>query len=303
MCHSWVVFSCGLLLASCSTITTFGGSEDTEGQSDTESSAGILPTGSAEPSSSESTSAVSGSSSGGDSTGDDGNSFLNASTSSGSAPCGGPLPDGIVATSISSCSVLVQDCCPGDACRAWANDGGPNWNSTRCVSVDPDAASVGELCTVEGSEVTGLDSCDVGLMCWEVDPDTLEGTCIEYCTGTEERPACSSPDDVCGIYNDASLALCLPRCDPFLNDCAEDDACVPAGSDTFGCIAERYPRCPGGTTEINPRFGADCTYGELCCSPYCDVSDDAACDGGLECAALPESHSTYPGLGVCVSGI
>ncbi len=293
--------SLALVLASCTTITTFGSSDGTDGQAESDGSGGVIPTGSAGPSSTESDSTTgTSSSSGADSSGEDSNSFLNASTSD-SGSCGAPLPDGVVEHSTSWCSVLRQDCCPGDACRAWANDGGSIWNSTRCVPVDPDAASAGEPCTVEESDVSGVDSCDVGLMCWEVDPDTLEGTCIEYCSGTSDDPVCSSSDDVCAIRNDGVLALCLPSCSLLLDDCDADGVCVPAANETFGCIDERYPRCPAGTTEINPAVGLDCVQNEPCCAPYCDLADATSCGEDLECAPLPEPYSTYPDLGVCVT--
>jgi len=292
--------SAGLLLVSCTTITTFGDSDGADGQTESGSSGGIIPTGSSESATSESGSSTGASSPGGESSGDDGNSFLNGSTS-GSGACDAPLPDGIVAHTTSSCSVLRQDCCPGDACRAWANDGGSVWNSTRCVPVDPDAASAGEPCTVESNDVSGIDSCDVGLMCWEVDPDTLEGTCIEYCTGTSDDPVCSSPDDVCAISNSGVLALCLPSCDLPLNDCDGEDVCIAAENGTFGCIDERYPRCPAGTTEINPLFGLDCARDEPCCTPYCDLSDEASCGRGLGCEPLREPYPMYPDLGICTT--
>ncbi len=293
--------SLALVLASCTTITTFGSSDGTDGEAESGDSGGIIPTASTGVPSSESDSTTGTSSSGGaDSSGEVGNSFLNASTSD-SGLCGDVLPDGVVGHSTISCSVIRQDCCPGDACRAWANDGGGVWNSTRCVPVDPDAGSAGDLCQVEGSDVTGLDSCGIGLMCWEVDPDTLEGTCIEYCSGTSDDPVCSNADDVCGIANDGVLALCLPGCDLLLNDCDGDGACIEAENDAFGCIDERYTRCPAGTTEIHPSFGLDCGMDEPCCSPYCDLTEEAPCGPDLLCAPLSEPYVAYPDIGACAT--
>ncbi|MGH1342352.1 MAG: hypothetical protein ACRBN8_12410 [Nannocystales bacterium] len=291
-----------LLLPSCSTVTTLESSEETGGRAETEEAGGIIPTGSAEGSSSEPAPTATGSSSGGDSSDEGGNSFLDGSTS-GAGVCGNSIPDGVVRSSVADCSVFAQDCCPGEACRAWANDGGSQWNATRCVPVDPEAGSVGEPCTVQGSAVTGLDSCDVGLMCWEVDSDSFEGTCIEVCGGSESEPTCSSPDDVCGIYNDGVLALCLPGCDLPTNDCEGDDVCVPAGDDTFGCIDEGYPRCRAGTSEVVPSQGADCSEGEPCCAPYCDLADGASCGEGFLCVSFDAPYPAYPDLGVCVPDV
>ena len=74
-----------------------------------------------------------------------------------------------------SCSTFAQDCPPGFKCMPWASDGGNSWNATRCVPIAPDPNAPGEPCTVEGSGVSGLDDCDGTSMCWDVDPDTLEG--------------------------------------------------------------------------------------------------------------------------------
>jgi len=299
---------CLVLLASCTTITSFGSSDGTEGESESESesSGGILPSGSDQGSgaptgngsSSSGMDASSSDGSGSDET--EGNSFIKDDDWPG---CRDPLPDGVLAFT-RDCSVLYQDCCPGEACRAWANDGGSIWNSTRCWPVDPDAGQAGDPCIAEGSAVSGVDSCDIGLMCWEVDSNTLQGTCIEYCSGSQARPVCSSADDVCAIRNDGALALCLPSCDLVLNDCDADEVCVAAEGDSFGCFDERYTRCPAGTAEIDPLHAVGCGRDEPCCSPYCDLTEEAPCGQDLECVPLlPEPHAAYPDLGVCVSAL
>ena len=80
-----------------------------------------------------------------------------------------------------SCSTFAQDCPPGFKCMPWASDGGNSWNATRCVPIAPDPNAPGEPCTVEGSGVSGLDDCDGISMCWEVDPDAVEGHCVSIC--------------------------------------------------------------------------------------------------------------------------
>lgn len=286
---------CVLLTAGCTDITTFGSSSSTGAGSSDEGSEGFFPTTSAGPADDSSSTTEGSSTAGSDSSGAVSNAFLDDTDTSSS--CGDALPDGVVGLTI-ECSLFDQDCCPGEACRSWANDGGSSWNASRCVPVDAEPGQVDEACTVQGSGYSGVDSCDVGLMCWDVDPDTLAGTCIDYCDGDETEPTCSRSEDVCTISNDGSLPVCLPSCDPLLSDCDSGDACAPrGGEDTFVCVPQRYVPCPAGTTEVSQAPG--CGEDEPCCSPYCDLSDDASCGEDLGCLPLPEPYAAYPDLGVC----
>src|SRR5690606_34162493 len=127
----------------------------------------------------------------------------------------------------SMCDVWAQDCPEGEKCSAWANDGGESWNATICVPVGEDKP--GEPCTAEGSPLSGHDSCELGAMCWDVDPETLEGTCVGLCDGSEDAPTCAEPMTTCAITNGGVLNLCLPTCDPFLQDCGQTESCVDVG--------------------------------------------------------------------------
>jgi hypothetical protein len=124
------------------------------------------------------------------------------------------------------CDVFVQDCPIGQKCSAWANDGGSAWNATKCVPVSRDPHAPGEPCTVEGSAVSGIDDCDVGVMCFFVDVDTNTGLCVELCAGSLDAPSCS-PGKACQISNDDVLNLCLETCDPEMPTCPEGQTCVP----------------------------------------------------------------------------
>ena len=73
----------------------------------------------------------------------------------------------------------------------WANDGGDEWNATRCSPIADVPTQVGELCMVEGSGTSGIDDCDQGLVCWQVDPDTNVGVCHALCE--PGLPGCESP--------------------------------------------------------------------------------------------------------------
>lgn len=69
-----------------------------------------------------------------------------------------------------------DSCCdPKLKCVAYADGGGSSWNALRCVPIARNPDQPGEPCTVVESNVSGIDSCDQGAMCWDVDNNTLEG--------------------------------------------------------------------------------------------------------------------------------
>lgn len=117
------------------------------------------------------------------------------------------------------CSIWDQDCQRGEKCAPWANDGGTEQNATRCAPVAMDPAQPGDACAVEGSGVSGIDDCDVAVLCYEVDEKSLEGTCVQMCQGSEAEPQC--PEGTwCSIMNEGVLSLCLPD-----ELCVEDEVC------------------------------------------------------------------------------
>ncbi len=217
------------------------------------------------------------------------------------------------------CSVWDQDCGDGEKCSAWANDGGSSWNATRCVPLDPNPAQPGDPCTVEGSGVSGIDSCDVSSMCWDVDPEMNMGTCVAFCTGSENAPVCDDPTTSCSIANDGTLILCLPTCDPLTQDCAEGQACYPIdnsfvcapdasgedqGADNDPC--EFLNACDMGNICVNPAIVQGCPAGSGgCCQNVCDLTADPAdqgCDTMETCEPWFEEGMVTPGfedVGVC----
>ncbi|MEZ4448260.1 MAG: hypothetical protein R3B09_02190 [Nannocystaceae bacterium] len=129
------------------------------------------------------------------------------------------MPDGFVSSY--ECDLFAQSCPEGMKCNAWANDGGGAWNATKCVPVDRDPDDVGEPCSVVGSGVSGVDSCDKGAMCWNVDPETNMGVCVGLCQGNEDKctsdpSSCCPPMSSCTISASGTLILCLQTCDPIV---------------------------------------------------------------------------------------
>ncbi|MGH1347906.1 MAG: hypothetical protein ACRBN8_40500 [Nannocystales bacterium] len=210
--------------------------------------------------------------------------------------CGAGLPDGVLAH-CTWCDPKAQDCAKGETCKAWANNGSPMWNSTRCGPVDPEPGQRGEPCVSEGSAASGIDSCDIGLMCWNVDAETLEGTCVEYCDffgGGGIR--CSDVDERCSEFNNGVLPLCLPSCDPLASACADGFGCYPGSEDDFVCIREGdpvhldvfHPECPAGTFWAAPDAIEGCVDDLPCCTAFCDITVPDSCGPDAECLSYFE---------------
>lgn len=195
-----------------------------------------------------------------------------------------------------ACDVWEQDCDEGEKCAAWANDGSSSWNATRCVPVAADPVGVGETCTVEGSGVSGIDTCDAESMCWDVDGETNEGTCVALCEGSEASPTCAPEGTACSIANNGVLILCLPICNPLADECDDGQGCYPVGG-YFQCApdvgggtepgdpCEFVNACEDGTGCVNPAIVPGCPAGSAgCCSSFCDpLADEPACLDGQEC--------------------
>ncbi len=211
------------------------------------------------------------------------------------------------------CSQWDQDCPPGEKCTAWANDGGNAWNATRCVPVVPDPDGVGESCTVTGSAVSGIDSCDVGAMCWDVDSETNTGVCRAFCSGSEVDPACQ-PDHWCTLTAEGVLTICLPTCDPLGQDCPPEQGCYGIG-DTFTCAPDASGKagefgdpcefinaCSPGLSCLSPDSFPGCKS-TSCCTEYCDITSADPCPDGFGCEAVFAPGEAPPGdenIGLCV---
>ena len=227
------------------------------------------------------------------------------------------LPDGGVDH---QCDLFAQDCPPGEKCMPWANDGGVFWNATACREIAEDPGEVGDACVAEGGGTTGFDDCVLGAMCWDSDPETSIGTCIAMCEGDSNNPLCADPDTTCVIANDGALSICLPTCDPLIQDCGEGQACYPAGGE-FACAPDAsgmlglagetcaaVNACDPGLVCAGAAAVSGCE-GDACCTALCDISDDAAdgeceADGaGQVCEPLYEEGEAPPGLttvGACL---
>lgn len=237
------------------------------------------------------------------------------STSSGPVASAGFIDDPDGGNVAYECSLWDQTCPPGEKCNTWANDGGNAWNATKCVPIDPDPDDVGEPCTVVGSGVSGVDSCVLGAMCWNVDPETNEGECVAFCQGSESNPTCPDPDTICNGGRD--FALCVSSCCPLEQDCAEDLACLPvhngfqcfpdaSGEDgSFGDPCEYINACDPGLFCANAEMVPGCSGAQGCCTHFCPVGSNvcAGLDSAMDCVPFFEPGAGPPGfenVGACV---
>lgn len=218
------------------------------------------------------------------------------------------------------CSTFHQDCPPGEKCNAWANDGGSSWNALRCVPLVTDPAEAGEPCTVEGSRASGLDSCALGSICWGVDAETGEGSCVPYCTGSTKSLGCGDPEQSCSIGSDGVLALCLSTCDPLEpSSCPQGQGCYPGGYASFVCAPDQsgdegglFDTCeftndcaPGFVCLTADNVGACDVDAPRCCVPFCDLLDPT-CPAGTQCFPGVQEGAAQPGdenVGLCAQDL
>ena len=213
-----------------------------------------------------------------------------------------------------SCDPFMQDCPDGEKCVPYASSGG-TWDANKCVTVTGDGAT-GDSC-VYGGASSGTDDCDEENVCWNaLDVDgQLIGTCFPFCTGGADNPVCADADQSCRIVNDGTIAVCLPNCDPLLQECEDGLGCYwSGGSQTFQCIITA-----GGIPTGEPcGFNNDCNPGHFCaaaealemcngsacCATFCDTADSPGpCAAPLECVAFFEEGTAppmYETLGLCI---
>ncbi|HWB77376.1 MAG TPA: ribulose phosphate epimerase [Nannocystaceae bacterium] len=212
---------------------------------------------------------------------------------------------------IEDCDLWAQDCPLGMKCMPWANDGGNARNGTRCSPIADDPGRAGEPCTVEGSDVSGIDDCERGAMCWNVNENNI-GACVEMCSGSPDAPVCADANAECTVWDDGLLIFCMLPCDPLTQDCAEVFACYPFG-DLFACLTYGQGGLYGQPCEYanvcDPRMFCDelggvpdCAGSIGCCNAFCDLAADdpnAMCPDaaqGQTCVAWFERGEAPPGF-------
>lgn len=218
-----------------------------------------------------------------------------------------------------ACDNWAQDCPEGQKCMPFADNGTTAWNSTKCVEVKPDKHQPGDECSVEGGAVSGIDTCDFGAMCWEVDPQTGIGTCVAQCTGSPEAAVCPL-GGTCFVSNMGVLNLCLPLCDPLAQDCPGSGLCIPnpKNNEEFTCVldasgeegqafdaCEYINVCDKGLMCADTAFvGAGCDPASKgCCTPFCEFPGGPCPNPDQSCVQYYDpANPPFPNaedIGVC----
>lgn len=220
-------------------------------------------------------------------------------------------PDGGTATWL--CDMFSDDCPAGEKCQVFDSRGGMSWDSTRCVPISPEPIEPDDVCTFD--VLLQVDDCAPGNLCWDPDPVTRVGICKPHCIGSADAPSCADEMLVCNTSKDGP-ALCLPVCDPIAQDCPvgcacypfdEDFVCAPDGSGDAGGVldpCEFLNACDPGLTCVGGASFPDCAGDVGCCTPYCEVGNDAPCAeiAGTSCERWFIEGMAPPGfeqLGVC----
>ncbi len=233
-----------------------------------------------------------------------------SSTTSTSGGSGGTFVQEPDAQSGNECDPRLQDCPEGEKCAAWADDGGSSWNANKCVPVTG-AGQAGDPCLTEGGGVSGLDDCAKGMMCWDVNEEAM-GVCVEFCGEDDSCP----PMTECAVQNDGVLPICIPGCDPLLQDCPEGSGCYAIDGDNGNTICIPDASGDGGLDGDPCEYDNVCDPGLICiggsagctamwcCTPWCDLTASNSCPGmaqGEEC--VPHFADPPPGaddVGICV---
>jgi hypothetical protein len=214
---------------------------------------------------------------------------------------------------LDECDSFLQDCPDGEKCVPYASAGG-NWDANKCVAIMGNQAT-GEAC-ISGGVVEATDDCDGTGFCWHVvgiDGEML-GICHAFCMGSPDDPQCP-PGSNCAISSDGPIALCIPTCDPLLQDCDDGFGCYWAND--FNCIftAANIPvgqpcgyinDCAPGLACLIAEVVPACE-GSACCSAFCNLElGDAPCDAtlaGTACVPFFEEGMAQPShehIGVCI---
>jgi hypothetical protein len=190
---------------------------------------------------------------------------------------------------------------------------------THCVEIALNPKGMYEPCTMMGHAWSGLDDCGLGMVCWGAN-ERGEGTCVGLCDGSPDDCVCADPKAQPTWCQECAVGLCLPGCDPLLQDCDDDaEVCVPDGDDGFFCVVdasgdegqandvcEFVNVCDKGLFCADAGFaGEGCPPGSPgCCTPFCEFPGGACPNPDQQCVQffdpmqLPKDDPQLA-IGVC----
>lgn len=216
-----------------------------------------------------------------------------------------------------ACNPWEQDCPECQKCLPAINDGGEQFDTTKCVPLAANPAHVGEACLASGAVGKGTDNCAIGSMCWYVDGGGV-GVCVSLCGGDPNSPKCNE-GTLC-VVGGEFINLCIEECNPLVYTCSQAGSlCVSYYLSGFICFPDSWPvpkpkyspceedeQCDFGNGCFNVLTSPQCDQGASgCCMPFCDmdqpgnlcsVEDGEKCAPYFEEGVAPEG---YENLGVC----
>lgn len=233
---------------------------------------------------------------------------------------GAALPD--MAVGDGECDPWLQDCPSGYKCMAWALETEGSFTGNKCTPVVENPKAAGDDCKVEGGWWSGIDDCDHGLACWDINHDTNTGNCVPLCTNNADAPECPENTQVCSFWVPGIAHVCLTTCDPLIQDCNPGQACLPewgSNAQEWVCTAEYSfdegqefdpcafsNVCDPGLMCWDPAKAVECSDPmNGCCLALCEL-DNPLCNGdGAVCTPFySEIDGTAPpefeNVGLCV---
>ncbi len=215
---------------------------------------------------------------------------------------------------VKNCPGLEQldpDCPEGHKCTV---DG--DISMTQCVEIVPEAKGLYEPCTTMGDALSGFDDCGLGMLCWR-ENERGQGICVGLCDAEiDPECACADPKATPSLCQSCAVGVCLPPCDPLLDECADGDVCVPNG-DAFLCVVdasedegqvndpcEFVNACDEGLACLVSAMASSACGQDAggCCTPFCEFpggacpNQDQACTAWYEPGTAPEGAEH---IGVC----
>jgi hypothetical protein len=249
-----------------------------------------------------------------------GNTSSSSSTTSSDSETGEDPTEG---EELGQCDPWLQDCPDGFKCMAFAPEDEPVFTGNKCTPVASNPKQVGDPCKVEGGWWTGIDDCDYGLACWNINHADNTGQCVPLCTGNEDSYSCPQQKDLCVFWVPGIAHVCLPSCDPLLQDCDPGQACNPnwatLGQD-FVCgpeysfdegqvfdPCEFSNACDPGLMCWDSVSAIECDQNSQgCCLPFCDLTKPDCTGQGAECVSFYDLLGGEPApphfadVGLCV---
>ncbi|MCA9693820.1 MAG: hypothetical protein R3A51_13310 [Nannocystaceae bacterium] len=221
------------------------------------------------------------------------------------------------------CDATLEGCEEGEKCNIFSDEDGFSLGQIDCFPLDPNPVDVGEPCDAGAEYNDGIDNCVEGATCWDVNEEGI-GTCVALCHAIDENSydyTCAPYEGSCTLCQECVVGLCLPYCDPLLNDCPDGKICIPdtqgdgwvctldasEGAHPPGTPCDFVNQCNAGSVCLDSSYypSMACAQSAGCCGPVCDLEDPQCPDDppGLSCEPWYEEGMAPAGfehIGACI---